>query len=90
MGSSKRPNQVDGEASPVMGESSFAGRFFFKLKKKRENIAYEICLISQPHQTYVVIRPKKKSFLKYCTTNDLQSLFPPRNITFFFFFFLQL
>lgn len=31
-------------------------------------------------------KKKKKSFLKYCKTDDLKSLFPPRNITFFFFF----
>lgn len=32
-------------------------------------------------------KKKKKSFLKYCKTEDLKSLFPPRNITLFFFFF---
>lgn len=64
--------------------------FFFKsAKNPRKITAYEICLISQPHITYVVTRPKKKkkSFLKYCTADYFAApLFPHGTLLVFFFF----
>jgi hypothetical protein len=54
--------------------------FFFKsAKNPRKITAYEICLISQPHITYVVTRPKKKKkvSLNIARLTTLQLLFFP-------------